>query len=265
MDLRAMRYMVVRIVPDPVRNEPVNIGILLQDSNRGQLRFELTPHMHKLRTQVDGTLDDEGIEILVNAARKGILSQKREPLLFERLSKEHNGILQFMGPFGTLTRDIDSEVQRLYNRFVSLDTRGKRSPTRITHKEIKHRTEALFDQYDLRVDSGQRVPGLKDDFRFDFLHRNGALHAIQCLSLDIPPRIARNEAKILTYSVKDIKARFIANNQDPNGFKVTVVVHPPTNPEIRQEGALAILRESADIRDVNTDLVSYVEQLATSH
>jgi hypothetical protein len=221
---QALAYHILRYAPDLVRDEWVNIGVLVFNPETGERRLRLIEDQEEynrvrrlhpwadeallraLRDHLENRLDSgirgngsNGPEI----PWQGVLSKWEETL--------SNG-LQIAPQKGVLADDLDVEVERLYADHVAVPRRSARGGLPGGRASIRSYCAQVFRQARIwdRIDKSVRVaeftfPG--DPARLDYSYRrNGTRGFLHTLSVTRAPQ----DAKSLSYNVKHIaeKARY---------------------------------------------------------
>jgi hypothetical protein len=219
-------YRVLRYTPNLVRDEWLNIGVLLFNPQTGERRLRMIEdqdeynRVRRLHPQADEALlralrDD--LERRFDSAENGNgLDRSAHNTAWQKLLAKWDDTLsnslQLAAPKGTLAGDLDAEVERLYADHVAVP----RGPARIgapgSRSAIRSYCAQVFRQARLweRLEKSVRVaeftfPG--DPLRLDFAYRrNGTRGFVQALSATRSP----GDAKILAYTAKRIqeKAKF---------------------------------------------------------
>src|ERR1700737_3478106 len=106
-------YTVVRYVPDPVRDEAKNLGVILvaEDMKWAAGRFQIPAYLRTNPTQ------SAFLDSLVERF-KGNLAQKGEPDInrneLEALHRESSGVIQYRKPASALAEDPQVLLNELY-------------------------------------------------------------------------------------------------------------------------------------------------------
>ena len=230
----ALVYRVLRYTPNLVRDEWVNIGVLLFNPETGERRLRLIEdedEYHRLRR-----LHPEADEALLRALRDDLESR------FDAASREEsekttgsggpgsgNGAsawqavlakwddtlanaLQLAPPKGILAADLDDEMERLYADHVAVPRLARRPGLPGSRGNIRSYCSQVFKQAHLweRLEKSVRAaeftfPG--DPMRLDYSYRrNGTRGFVQTLSVSRAPA----DAKLLAYTAERIqhKAQF---------------------------------------------------------
>jgi hypothetical protein len=215
---RACAYRVLRYSPNLVRDEWVNIGVLLFDPQTGERRLRLIEEqeeynrVRRLHPQADEALlralrdDLEDRFPLPNGAR-GRSGDWQE--LLAKWDDTLSNALQLAPQKGVFADDLDAELERLYADHVAL----QRAPGRVgapgSRAHIRSYCSQVFRQARLweRLEKYVRAaeftfPG--DPMRLDYSYRrNGTRGFVQTLSVSRAPA----DAKLLAYTAERITAK----------------------------------------------------------
>jgi len=214
---RAFAYRVLRYAPNLVRDEWVNIGILIYAPETGERRLRLIEEQGEYNR----------VRRLHPQADEGLLRSLRDDLedRFESVEgKAGNGdwramlakwddtlsnALQLAPQKGTLAEDLDAELERLYSDHVALQRTpgrvgapGSRAQLRSYCSQV-FRQARLWDRIEKRVPVSEfTFPG--DPMRIDFAYRrNGIRGFVQTLLANR----ASGEVKNLAYTAERIAAK----------------------------------------------------------
>ncbi len=259
-----MRYVVVKVVPDLVRYEPVNIGVMLHDPESGKLRVRFTEGIPRLKTYSDETLDVDSVQRIVDGFEEYSGTPNRDRGFLDTLSKSQSQTIQVSEPASTTASDIDHELASLYQRFVSIDQRGKRESKVVRRRSVVARVRRAFERYHVPVISQRRFAGNKSYYTFDFVLDQDNMRAFQCFSFGLNQMETVDDAKVLVYSFRDITdhARALSERRLSN-LDVTAFVYPPPDETDQSIAVRSILEEVARVRDASAGLDSFVESVGT--
>ena len=205
-------YRILRYTPSLVRDERVNIGVLLFDSQTGERRMRLIEEEEEYRRV--RRLHPLADESLLRALRDDLEDrfQSASANWQELVAKWDNTLsnaLQLAPQKGVFAADLDAELERLYSDHVAL----QRAPSRVgapgSRAQMRSYCSQVFRQARLweRVEKSVRAaeftfPG--DPMRLDYSYRrNGTRGFVQTLSVSRAP----NDAKLFAYSAQHITAR----------------------------------------------------------
>jgi hypothetical protein len=205
-------------MPNLVRGEWVNIGVLVFDPLTGERRLRLIEEQEEYARV--RRLHPEADESLVRGLRNELEDRFELALrvpghatnldgLLRKWDEVLSQALQLAPQIGVISNDLDAEVERLYADHVAVPRRAARvgSPTSRVH--MRAYCSQVFRQAGLRtlIDTGVRAaeftfPG--DPMRIDFgYRRNGTRGFLHTLSVSRSP----GDAKVLAYTAEHIAAK----------------------------------------------------------
>jgi hypothetical protein len=217
---RSCAYRILRYTPNLVRDEWVNIGVLLYDPQTGERRLRMIEeqeefhHVRRLHPQAD--------EVLLRALRDDL--EDRFQSAAANGSKGHGGnwlqlltkwddtlsnALQLAPQKGVFAMDLDVELERLYADHVAplrsagrVGAPGSRATMRSYCSQV-FRQARLWDRLQKSVRAEEfTFPG--DPMRLDYSYRrNGTRGFVQTLSVTRAPA----DAKLLAYTAERITAK----------------------------------------------------------
>jgi hypothetical protein len=212
---KSFLYYVLRYMPDLVRGEWVNIGLLVFDPRTNQRQFRLIEdeaefsRVRRLHPQTDErvlrSLQVE-LESRFEGARLAAGSvDDWEQILFKWDATLSN-VLQLSRPAGSLGTDLESEADRLYADRVTVPRTARRTGALHSRAELRgycsdvFRLAQLWNRLEKRVRASEfTFPG--DPMRIDYgYRRNGTRGFVQTLSVSRSP----GDAKLLAYTAKRI-------------------------------------------------------------
>lgn len=218
---QTLRYRILRYTPNLVRDEWVNIGVLLEQTPPASLSPDAPAARRALRLVEDGS-EFSRIRRLHPAADETLLrnlvpdfearlagSEKTVSEYLGKLEQSLSTVLQFSPQRAVLAEDFEAEMDRLYREHVAVPARTRAGIVESTKEWIRARLNDIFKRRRIldKMERGVRVqeftqPG--DPFRIDYAYRyngtRGYLHAI-ALGRDYSP------AKVLAYTAERIRAR----------------------------------------------------------
>jgi Protein of unknown function (DUF3037) len=217
---RACAYRVLRYTPNLVRDEWVNIGVLLFDPGTGERRLRLIEErdeynrVRRLHPQADETLlralrndlEDRFQSASANGSNGGTANWQQ---LLGKWDDTLSNALQLAPQKGVFATDIDAELERLYSDHVAMQRPASRVGTPGSRAQMRSYCSQVFRQAHLweRIEKSVRVseftfPG--DPMRIDYSYRrNGTRGFVQNLSITRAPA----DAKLLAYTAERITAK----------------------------------------------------------
>src|SRR5580658_2131391 len=213
---RTCAYRILRYTPNLVRDEWVNIGVLVYDPHSGERRLRLIEEqeeytrVRRLHPAADESLlralrDD--LENRFDSTRSTNGSALQE--LLRKWDDTLSNALQLAPQKGVISSDLDAELERLYGDHVALP----RFPGRIgapgSRAQMRSYCSQVFRQTRLwnRIQKSVRAaeftfPG--DPMRIDYSYRqNGTRGFLHTLSISRAP----GDSKVLAYTAERIAAK----------------------------------------------------------
>jgi hypothetical protein len=215
---QALAYHILRYVPNLVRDEWVNIGVLVFSPETGDRRLRLIEDqdeynrvrrlhpwadealLRALRDDLENRLDTGG---RTNGGDDSEIPWQR---VLSKWDETLSNALQIAPQKGVLADDLDAETERLYADHVAVPRRSVRAGLPGGRASIRSYCAQVFRQARIwdRLEKSVRVaeftfPG--DPARIDYSYRrNGTRGFVHTLSVTRAPQ----DAKSLTYNVKHI-------------------------------------------------------------
>lgn len=219
-----MRYMysAVRFVPDPVRGEFVNVGILAGSDESSEWDIRMVENLKRARALDDEVLlplvwhfvDDIGrkVDRYTEAIQTNLFETDEKRLSEEwltQLSEEARNVVQLSAPAVIVADDIDEAINILFDQLI-VEPKARRF--RFKKKNVAlAATRAAYREAGLRVSEhfmeGVSVKGQHHKERFDFVVANGsAVQLAQTWSFQVPNQedIAE-QVKAWAWTVSDIR------------------------------------------------------------
>lgn len=239
--LQTLRYRILRYTPNLIRDEWINVAVLLEQVSaesatpegpairRAVRVMDEEPEFHRLRrlhpAADESLLRNLGPELEANlAGREGDVRN-----YLAKFDDTLSNVLQFSAQRAVLAEDFDAEMQRLYDENVAAPARSRGGVLENSKNWIRARLKDIFKRRHVfeKMEHGIRVeeftqPG--DPFRIDYAYRyngtRGYLHAVP-LGRDY------STAKVYAYTAERIRAKW------PNA-EFSAVTEVPPSPENRR-------------------------------
>lgn len=218
-DLRACAYHVVRYLPNLVRDEWVNIGILLFDPANGRIlrrMMEEPGEFARVRRLHPGADEEllrrlpEEFDAQFAAGRSSAgPSNGLAAANLERLAQTLSNAVQLSAQKGLLAADLDAELDRLYRDHVEPPRYSRMFEDLATRNAIRTRANQVFRSTGIWPRLERRIRAADftfagDPLRIDYAYRrNGTRGFVQALPLGRDPA----QAKVLAFTVDAIRAK----------------------------------------------------------
>jgi hypothetical protein len=218
---RTCAYRILRYTPNLVRDEWVNIGVLLFDPVSGERRLRLIEEAEEYRRV--RRLHPGADELLLRALRDDLEDRFQSAAalgngggsssnwlqVLAKWDETLSNTLQLAPQKGVFAADLDAELERLYADHVAPQRTGGRVGAPRTRAAMRAYCSQVFRQARLwdRLEKSVRVeeftfPG--DPMRIDYSYRrNGTRGFVHTLSVTRSP----NDSKVLAYTAKHITAK----------------------------------------------------------
>jgi len=207
---KMLTYRILRYVPNLMRDEWVNIGVLLEDGPGAQRAIKLIEEDSEFARvrRMNPAMDDSLLRGLAGTFEAELRKPNAAVAAYlEKLDQTLSNAVQFSPVKGVLAEDFDAELDRLYQDQVAPPARARGGIIESTRAWIKARLNDVFRR--------RRVPQLArairveeftqpgDPLRLDYGYRNGVQGYIQAVALGRDT----SQAKVLAYTAERIRAR----------------------------------------------------------
>jgi hypothetical protein len=205
-DRRQLEFFLLRYVPDAVKDEFVNIGLVMVEEGAGETRFadvRFTRDWHRVRC-LDPQVDVEMLAALEREIRIQLATQDERSTLMKRLEDSFSNAIQLSPAKGLVTDDPKREIEAMASMYLeSIKGSGQRAVSgrqRILGKMREAFEQAGVAKLVLPVPvAAYTRPG--DPFAFDFGYRVGGeiklFHAVSLkASVDAAVMLAGRYPKI---------------------------------------------------------------------
>jgi hypothetical protein len=244
-DLAPVRFAVVKFVPDPVRDEPVNVGVVGMTDEGLEYRFLDSLSCFKSVLDAD---DIKGLGVVIKFLRSS-MDRSRDRTL-EDLQELLNGQVRLSELMGGLAEDAQAFLDDQFELYVSSSALTKKSRAGEDRTKIKDKIRKAFGargrQSELFSLAKRKVRGRLGGFPFDFGVVNGHATFIHAISFQTREEYALNEAKILTWAAIDTKEAHA-------DATVAAVVAPPLEPTPAYAEARRVLGSQAEILEATAE------------
>ena len=212
-------YHILRYTPNLVRDEWVNIGVLLFDPAGGARRLRLIEEQEEYARvkRLHPHADEALLRALRDDFEKQFAGQNggfRKAV--ETLNQTLSNALQLGPQKGVLTDDLDAEIERLYADHVAPPSRPRSSGARETlfsRGPIRNYCNQVFRLAHVWEKIDKSVPVEEftfagDPLKLDYAYRrNGTRGFVHALSVTRDPA----QAKILAYTAERIRAKIASS------------------------------------------------------
>jgi hypothetical protein len=239
-----LAYHVIRYIPNLIRDEWVNIGVVIHHPAAGKFRVRLIEEeaeyarVRRLHPAANETLL-RGVGPMLEDS----LSAHRGDLVewIAKLDRTLSNAVQFSPQTGLLAEDLDTELDRLYASHVAPPrARASASIGAESRSGIRAKANQVFRTTGLWPKLERSVHVDKYTFAGDPLHldysyrRNGTRGYIHSLALTRDPA----QAKVLAYTAEAIRAR-----EEKTEFIAITEIEPQPDGNDRHKFVTGLLKE----------------------
>jgi hypothetical protein len=229
--LQPYAYHVVRYQPNLLRDEWVNIGVLLLDPSSGRVRqrwLEESADFARLRRMHPAADEDLLLRLPAEFGRQFTGAGGEAAALLEKFDQSLSNAVQLSPRKGLLASDLDAELERLFREQVEPLRETRRGAGEIrTRSDVRaqaadyFRSEKILRLMQRGVPAEEfTVPG--DPMRIDFSYRrNGTRGFVHAVALGRDP----GQAKLLAFTAEAIRGRL----ENPEFLAVTEREPAPGN------------------------------------
>jgi len=205
------RYRILRYTPNLVRDEWVNIGVLLEETRGSRRAIQVVQDDAELARvrRLHPAADLELLRALpaeFESRLEGAASNVESEV--QRLETTLSNVLQFSPVKGLLASSFDDEMERLYREHVAPPPSARGGILESSRAWIRKRLDDVFRR--------RRVPGLQrsiaaaeftepgDPLKLDYGYHNGVRGYIHSVALGREPSLP----KVLAYTAERVRRRY---------------------------------------------------------
>lgn len=194
MNMQAFQYSIVRYVANVVRDEPVNIGVIVRDQTlrdamakflaAAAVSRKAGPKAVALALALEQNLRASDFEPIGSAA---IL---RAPEFFGDVRSEFHGNLRLSAPRGVMAEDIEQATERVFASHVADSSPAARvevSTKPLSPSYMRGRLWSAFNKMNLfapgRAAKAYRLCGRHAMWTFDVGYKNGGVSLVNALAI----------------------------------------------------------------------------------
>jgi len=200
-------YRILRYTPNLLRDEWLNIGVLLEETEGGANPFtrraiqiiEEDAEINRVR-KLHPNADEDFLRALPREF------QARLGDNFEKLDQTLSTLVQFSPQKAVLAEDFDAELDRLYQEHVALPARARGGMVEGARGWIRNKLNDVFRRHRVLGRMQRRVrverfthPG--DPTRIDYAYRNGVEGFLQSVLLNRDV----TQSKVLAYTAEAVR------------------------------------------------------------
>ena len=226
--LKKCALFLVRYVPDPVREESVNIGLFLHSPQERYLGCLFTNDFRRVKTFHPRADVDFLRELQPDFENQIEEAEDHLETYILTMRESFSNMIQLAEPRTCLLAEPQNEIQSLFARYVGERAAGP--PPEDTRFRVKQRLTAALSESGVWEHMEKRIPAAPwthsgDPFTFDYGYKplrvegkpNGHIHFIHAHSLKRD--VDAKAAKVLVYSLERVRRK--------EGAQLTAVVEAP--------------------------------------
>jgi hypothetical protein len=244
-DLVPIPFAVVKFAADPIRDEPVNVGVVGLTGNGLEARF--LDSFSRFKNVLSGE-ELHAVSVAVKFLRSSLDRSPESSL--EHVAESLSGQLRLSDVMGGVSEDVAAFLDDQFEMYVSSSTVQARSRLGEDRKKIKDRIRKVIGgngrQSELFALAKRRVTGELGNFSFDFGFVNGRATLLHAISFQTREEYALNEAKVLTWAALDTKKRH-------KDVAIAAVVAPPIERTAAYDEAHRVLASQAEVINANDE------------
>lgn len=237
-EMRECEFFLLRYVPDAVKDEFVNIGVVLLDGCEGYADLRFTRDWSRVKC-IDPAADVEMLEALERDLRSEISSggEQREAIL-KRISESFSNLVQLSGTKGCLTASPQAEIEQLAKIYLESARRDKRVRDLGQRSRIAAQMRQAFEREGV-WDSGTMWKKVEvkefsrdgDPLKIDCGYKpNGVVRLFHALSLETDI----DSAKVLAFSQEKLREGILREHHAKTELTAVLAeTLPEDEPEIQ--------------------------------
>ena len=257
---RQCEFFLLRYVPDAVKDEFVNIGVVMLEADAGFADIRLTRDWRRVRC-LDPGVDVEMLEAVEREIRARLTDVQDRDALVKKLEDSLSNLIQLSPAKGCLTDDPRKEIEEIASMYLETKRVGEKREAS-ERQRIYGQMRAAFEQAGVWPHMRQGIAVEQythkgDPLKIDCGYRpNGDVKLFQAVSLAADV----NVAKVLAFSYPQVAAGIL--RQENATAQLTAVVE--ANMNMGGEGVLFAysILERNDIKIVGVGQMQQIAEVA---
>ena len=201
-------FFLLRYVPSALRDEAVNIGVVVREQSTGEATVRFTPDWKRVRS-IDPTADTELLDALVSDLQKKLRDAADRETLLRLMQESFSSTIQLSAEQGVLAASLDEEARRLAKMYLENPAAEAERRTPGGRMAIFQTMRASFERAGV-----WDIPQMKkniavapytrpgDPLKLDCGYQpNGVVKLFHAVSLEADP----NLAKVLAFSFPQVR------------------------------------------------------------
>ncbi|RNJ80395.1 MAG: DUF3037 domain-containing protein [Nitrosopumilus sp. B06] len=213
-------YAVARFIPDAARNEPVNVGIILNDSDKKRAYGKFIENFRTMHRRYPKS-DIDALRIILDMYKGEHEIQSKN--FMSNLNKDDRHQLIFTDARAIKSETPQKAIQSLYELYISVEPKENKS-RRFTQARLKSEVAQFIIKSNLEkkwIKPRFSVGGPIDNFKFHYAFKNGHVSdLLHVISFASDPKGSLTRAKALALTVEYVTDTY-------SDISPAVLVHPP--------------------------------------
>lgn len=231
MNIYQAYYTIVKFIPDLMRNEPINIGLIIHCPQEGYIRTDFADRKASIISRYNEDIEPKVVQHIINDLMQNfdnesfILGDHKmgsfdDDKLLHQMSAAHSNQLQFTKPKGIITQDLDKEFDRLFEDLIFKEELVKKYKA-IEERTMKSNVRKRFDEFGLIKnnivkENHVEIDRFGDLIKIDFKYVNGKPNLIKNISLDTISKDPMDHSKLWLKNYEEIKRASINEGIEKN-------------------------------------------------
>lgn len=229
MNVYQAYYTIVKFVPDLLKNEPINIGLIVHCPKIQYIRTEFADKKANIISKYNNDIDPFVVKCVMDdltqnfdnenyILRNHKMGSFSDNQLLNKIFSAHSNQLQFTEPRGIITQDLDKEFDRLFVELVFKESIIKREQV-IEERKMRSDVRAMFNKFDLIKknivkENHIEIDRFGSNIKIDFRYVNGKPNLVKTLSLDPKNKEPMDHAKLWLKNYEEIKSNVKSTGVD---------------------------------------------------
>lgn len=228
MELKKAKYIIIKFIPNIIKEEPINIGLILHSPDnlyiKSKFSLKKIELIQKFNEEVNINLVKNimaDLELEFNSEnwiiRNKSYKEFNDNLLLEKIYATYSNQLQFTQPRSVLTNNLEEEFEVIFSELVFKEKVRSELKKIIEERTMKKVIREKFNNKDLIknkiiVENHKEKGKFGDDINIDFKFLNGKVNLINNLSFEVKSRNPVDYAKLWLTNYEEIK--FVAKKEN---------------------------------------------------
>lgn len=218
--MTTFNFIIAKFVPDLVKNEPVNIGVIVNDPISKKSYGRFIENFRKLALRYPDT-NINALKVLLDSYRGE--HAVTDSSYLEKLYSNSIFQLRFTEPNAIRAGLPSQAVEMLFAKYISVEPKRRERKT-LTKIQLYSMVTNVIQHEEFKnewVEKRPKIQGKIGHFVYDYGFKNGKINDLMhTISFSSNSGLAYRDAKALAISVEDAMVR----NED---LTCTAIVHPP--------------------------------------